>query len=391
MKCAYVNGGCTGLMGAPTYRMLQDVTQAQFIEMLIEGGIPFKLFKTEWRIHLPECNSNILFRSMDDPLKLVGTNLAWFGCDELSLALEDSWRRLEARLREPKAQYLRGFGGWTPNGFNWVWKRFVGPERISGYRAVLASPFENKAVLRANPQYYERLKASYDEKFYQQEVLGIYLDLFRGRVYTAFDQEKHLCDGVFNAHLPVMWTLDFNVDPMTALLAQDQGGRVIVLRELYMPGSNTFEMCEAMYAATTDWRAAQHTLYPRDPLRIKLYGDAAGSQRHTSASKSDYEVIREFFRSKPDIKLDWNVLAANPPVKDRVVSVNGMFQNAAGKIRCLIDRRCKELQMDMREVVWKEGALVEIDKKRDPKRSHISDAFGYLIYRDYRPDAFQRR
>lgn len=378
-------------MGAPTYRMLQDVTQAQFIEMLVGNQIPFKLFKTEWRIHLPEPNSNVLFRSMDDPLKLVGTNLAWFGCDELSLALEDSWRRLEARLREPRATYLRGFGGWTPNGFNWVYKRFIGPERVKGYRAVVASPFENKAVLRANPEYYERLKASYDEKFYQQEVLGIYLDLFRGRVYTAFDQEKHLCDGVFNPHAPLMFTLDFNIDPMTAVLAQDQGGRLIVLREIVLPGSNTLEMCEAMYAKIEDWRLDHQALYPRQPLHVKLYGDAAGSHRHTSASKSDYELIREYFRSKPELKLDWNVMASNPSVKDRVVSMNAMFQNAAGKVRCLIDRRCKELQLDLREVVWKEGATVEIDKERDKKRSHISDATGYLVYHDYRPDAFRRR
>ena len=42
------------------------------------------------------------------------------------------------------------------------------------------------------PDFYERLKDSYDEKFYQQEVLGAYLSMDGGRVYTAFDRETHV-------------------------------------------------------------------------------------------------------------------------------------------------------------------------------------------------------
>jgi hypothetical protein len=41
-----------------------------------------------------------------------------------------------------------------------------------GYETVLAGAMENIAILQVHPEYYERLKAQYDEQFYRQEVLG---------------------------------------------------------------------------------------------------------------------------------------------------------------------------------------------------------------------------
>ena len=44
------------------------------------------------------------------------------------------------------------------------------------------------------PDYYERLKSSYDARFYQQEVLGEYLQLHAGRVYYAFERATNVAD-----------------------------------------------------------------------------------------------------------------------------------------------------------------------------------------------------
>jgi len=90
---------------------------------------------------------------------------------------------LEGRLRDPKAKRLCGFGVWTPKGYDWVYRRFLA-EPVEGYEAVVAEPFENRFLLERVPDFYERLKRSYDEKYYQQEVLGKYLSINGGWCIT---------------------------------------------------------------------------------------------------------------------------------------------------------------------------------------------------------------
>jgi hypothetical protein len=59
--------------------------------------------------------------------------------------------------------------------------------------------------------------------------------------------------------------------------------------------------------------------------------------------------------------------------------VNGLLTNALGEVRLEIDPRCKELVKDFEEVMFKADSGV-IDKARDPRRTHASDALGYAIW-----------
>ena len=159
-------------MGAPTYPMLRDATQAALLEILESNEIPYEHNKAENTLVMQDTRSRILFRPVDEFERLRGTNLAWFGLDELTYTQEEAWLRLEGRLRDPKATRLCGFAVWTPKGYDWVYRKFIS-DPVTGYEAILAKPFENRHLLEKIPDFYERLKDSYDEKFYQQEVLGV--------------------------------------------------------------------------------------------------------------------------------------------------------------------------------------------------------------------------
>ena len=74
---------------------------------------------------MKDSGSRILFRPVDEFERLRGTNLAWFGLDELTYTPEEAWLRLEGRLRDPKAKRLCGFAVWTPKGYDWVYRRFI--------------------------------------------------------------------------------------------------------------------------------------------------------------------------------------------------------------------------------------------------------------------------
>ena len=132
-----MNPGRTGLIGAPTYPMLRDSTLTALIETLNDNEIPFELNKADNVFVMKDSGSRILLRSVDEFERLRGTNLAWFGLDELTYTQEGAWLRLEGRLRDPKATRRCGFAVWTPKGFDWVYRKFIA-NPVEGYEAIQA-------------------------------------------------------------------------------------------------------------------------------------------------------------------------------------------------------------------------------------------------------------
>ena len=157
IRLAYLNPGRWGLIGAPTYPMLKDVTQATMFEILERNSIPYEFNKGDNLLTLEDTGSKIMFRSVDEYERLRGSNLAWFGVDELTYAPEEAWLRLEARLRDPKATRRCGFAVWTPRGFDWVYRKFIS-DPVTGYHVTLAKPYENRFLLDKVPEYYDRLQ-----------------------------------------------------------------------------------------------------------------------------------------------------------------------------------------------------------------------------------------
>ena len=96
-------------------------------------------------------------------------------------------------------------------------------------------------------------------------------------------------------------------------------------------------------------------------------------------------MIRDFFKRFP-YSVTYDVPSSNPGVKDRINCVNAMLHNQAGDRRLSIDPGCKQLILDFERVHWKVdlsgNSLTDIDKS-DPARSHLSDALGYMIARDF--------
>jgi Terminase large subunit, T4likevirus-type, N-terminal/Terminase RNaseH-like domain len=371
IKLAYLNTGRLGLLGAPTYPMLRDATQTTLFEILDRSRIPYEHSKAENTVTLKDTGSRILFRAVEEFDRLRGTNLAWFGLDELTYTQEEAWVVLEGRLRDPKATRLCGFATWTPKGFDWVYQRFV-QERVEGYEVIVAEPFENRYLLERIPDFYERLKRSYDAKFYEQEVMGKYISLGAGLVYHAFNRAEHTADVKVEQMRPLLWALDFNVDPMCSVVAQIAGQTVRVVAEIVLSRATTEQACQEFEAR-----------FPRHWAGICVYGDASGDHQQT-AGTSDYRVIQEFFRRAGYQNVSYKVPRANPPVRERVELVNAKLRSASGETCLVIDRKCTELVKDLEQVTYKPDSTV-IDKERDSRRTHLSDALGYLIWQECRP------
>jgi len=369
VKLAYVNAGRTGLIGAPTYPMLRDATLAALLEILGQNRIPYELNRAENYLVLRDTGSRVLLRPVEEFERLRGSNLAWFGVDELTYTAEDAWLRLEGRLRDPKATRLCGFAVWTPKGFDWVYERFIA-EPVEGYETAVAKPFENRFLLDRIPDYYERLKSSYDARFYQQEALGQYLSMHVGRVYHAFDRRENVGAVKLDASLPLRWALDFNVDPMCSVVAQIRGEAVFVLDEIVLSRASTYQACEEFA-----------NRYPPHPAGLAIYTDATGAAQQTTGT-SDLAILRQFFRDGAYGDVTFAAGRSNPPVRDRVGLVNAKLQAAEGRRNLMVADKCAELIRDFEQVSYKDGSQV-IDKERDSRRTHLSDALGYLVWKEF--------
>jgi hypothetical protein len=175
------------------------------------------------------------------------------------------------------------------------------------------------------------------------------------------------------------------------VLCQLIDGEVHAIEEISLPDSNTYEVCREFARRTQTW--LQSSRQAGHPIEVAVYGDATGESRKSAASRTDWQIVREFFaRSAGEYTAKFQVPSQNPEIKDRVNCVNAVICNAHGQRRLRVAPRCKQLIRDLEQVVWRTdsngNAVVDLDRS-DPMRTHTSDALGYLIAREFsmRPKA----
>lgn len=214
-----------------------------------------------------------------------------------------------------------------------------------------------------------------DERTYRQEFQANFENLGSGSVYYAFDREANVRPASHDPRLPLFWSLDFNINPMCAVIGQRDGEWVNVLDEIVLPDSNTSAACEEFLKRAEPWF---HRSYA--PMHVDVYGDSTGDARRFSASRTDWQLVRDFLAGYRDrYRAAFHYGSSNPPVRNRVNCMNAKLFNQAGDRRLFIDPRCKNLIRDFEAGALEDrhhgNAFNEIDKS-DSERTHTSDALG---------------
>ena len=73
---------------------------------------------------------------------------------------------------------------------------------------------------------------------FRQEFEAQFTSIGNYRAYLSFDRDSNLRDVRFEPLVPLIWSLDFNVDPMCMLLMQRTGDTVHVLEEIVLSRSH---------------------------------------------------------------------------------------------------------------------------------------------------------
>lgn len=200
--------------------------------------------------------------------------------------------------------------------------------------------------------------------------MGTYLNIAADSVYSSFDRAVHVKPLTVHTRLPVFWALDFNIDPMCSIVAQRRGDEIHVLDEIQLHRASTEDACTEFI-----------NRYGAHASGVSIYGDASGLTMQTTSGVSDYKIIQAVFKREGLEEVNFRVRRSNPAVRGRIGLVNAKLKSAGGEVAIYIDPKCKELIKDMEEVAYQKDSL-SIDKMTDHRRTHMSDALGYLVYQE---------
>lgn len=354
---------------SPTFPIAKKTIVETIIELLNgkQGHYGQQLW---WRYNQQDHMFTIKFRgrtgrisvlSGDNPLSLRGPNLGSALIDEPFIQDDEVFKQMIARIRHPLAKHKELLMTGTPEQLNWGYDLCVGELKDKhdvGF--VQASTRDNYVV---GSEYVGRLEGALSGRASSAYVDGNFINLAEGTVYYGFNSTKN--GNVFNLQMPEGAELgvgmDFNVNPMAAVVFWKRGNHVHYFDEIELPNADTEYMCSTLVD-----KYVKPELYRHNPL-VNIYPDASGSARDTAApaGKSDFSHIQD---------AGFTICAnhANPKRKDRYNSVNGKLGPKQGEPTTTVAPNCKRIIKYLSLYSHE-----EMNKPQQKKMSHLLDAFSY--------------
>ena len=271
--------------------------------------------------------------------------------DEFADTSKETWYEvLRPTLSDTKGHAL--FCG-SPRGFgNWSYELFKLGETNRDWQSFKYTTLEGGQV---SDDEIEQAKQDLDMRTFQQEYEATFVN-YSGMIYYNFDRDKNIVTNCNNSDF-LHIGLDFNVDPMSAVVCNIIGEKIFVMDEIQIYSSNTNEMSDEIKIR-----------YPGK--KIIVYPDPSARQRKTSAGGlTDIAILK-------NAGFDVRSRSSAPLVRDRINAVNSKLKNVNGKNNLFILQSCKNVIKSLERQIYKEGTHIP---DKDSGYDHMNDALGYLI------------
>ena len=362
---AALNQGFMGCVMEPTGPLIRDIWMNDFEAFLESYEIPYTFRASplpEYVLHLPGGNTKILCRSFENWSRIIGLNLAWVLADEIDTVTpsiaQKAFPKILGRLRAGNVRQFAAAS--TPEGFRWMWNTF-------GTEEAQKRPDRKLIRMRSadNPHlpqdFIERLKANYDPSLLQAYLEGQFCNLTTGQVYDRFDRAKHVITDIPNVEdEPLRVGVDFNIGNMSAVIAVRLGNQLLLIDEV---------------SGAHDTDALAQEIRRRFPdRRVYAYPDASGGNRSTNASQTDIQILESYGFTNQSPR-------SNPPIRDRVASVQALLENGKGEVRLQVAANCKRTI----ECLELQSYTEKGDPDKDAGYDHMNDGLGYLVWREFNP------
>ena len=336
---------------APSYRQAKAICWGVLKEKMIYHKWVKSINHSDLTLTLKN-NSQITLRGSDNESSLRGVGLNFLILDEFQDINKTAWYEvLRPTLSDTEGHAL--FCG-TPRGFgNWSYDLYKMGENNKDWKSFQFTTLEGEQV---SEDEIEQAKQDLDLRTFQQEYEATFVN-YSGMIYYNFSRDKNIIEK-YNKNTGVLHIgLDFNVDPMSAVVCIIENDRIFVVDEIQIYSSNTNEMCDEI---KTRYKNKQIVVYP----------DPSARQRKTSAGGlTDLAILK-------NNGFDVRCRSTAPLVRDRINAVNSKLKNVNGKNSLFIVKFCKNAIKSIERQIYKEGTHIP---DKDSGYDHMNDALGYLV------------
>ena len=335
---------------APTYRQAKSICWSDLCDRLRQHNWINEVNNSDLTVILRN-NSKISLRGADNEQSLRGVGLDFLVMDEFADIDKSAWYEvLRPTLSDTQGHAL--FCG-TPRGFgNWAYDMYVKGQSDKEWESFKYTTLEGGQVPKDQ---ITQAESDLDERTFQQEYLASFVN-YAGMIYYNFDRKLHLINEYKKPYSVLHIGLDFNVDPMCAIVCIIENDNIIIIDEIQIWSSNTNEMVDEIKR--------------RYNTKVKIYPDPSARQRKTSAGgMTDLAILKN---------AGLEVFCKNraPFVRDRINSVNAKLKNAKGKVSMYIVNSCKNMIKSIERQIYKEGTHTP---DKDSGYDHFNDALGYMV------------
>ena len=336
---------------APTYRMAKDIVWNDLVDRMTKHKWLKKLNHSDLRLTLRN-GSEISLRGADNENSLRGVGLDFLVMDEFADVKEHAWYEvLRPTLSDKNGSAL--FCG-TPRGYgNWSYNLFTKENEDEQWKSFQFTTLDGGQVSASEVQ---QAKQDLDERTFNQEYMASFVN-YAGQIYYNFDRKQNVLD-IYNPKTnEIHIGMDFNIDPMSAVISELKGNNIYVYDEIVIYSSNTDEMVQEIKNRFKD-------------KHIFIYPDPASKQRKTSAGGvTDLAILK-------NAGFHLRVRNNHPLIRDRINAVNTKLKNGVGDRTLFIAKNCKTMLKSIERQIYKEGTTVP---DKDNNYDHMNDALGYLV------------
>ena len=357
MKLIFGNGGNIAYY-LPTYDLIKTIAYPRFIEVLDNLKVAYKLNKSD---HILEVNNKqIIFRTLDNPDRIVGYEVTDSMVDELDTLpinkARECWVKIIARNRQKKAGQNTVAVGTTPEGFRFVYEQW-GKNPTESYQIIKAPTYSNPHLPE---NYIDLLRETYSPQLLEAYIEGEFVNLTSGSVYPDYDRELNGTDATIQKGEPLHIGMDFNVNNGAAVVHIQRSPLALAVDEL-TGVRDTPSMIKILQEKYTG-----HT--------IIIYPDASGgATKSVNASISDLRLLK-------DAGFTIDAPKKNPFVKDRVAAFNRLICNPAGDRYYRVNTdKCPNLAVSLEQQVYDKNGVPDKESGLD----HIVDGAGYYVSKRY--------
>ena len=343
-KCLYI---------ATTFRQAKSVIWEDLKDILYSKNWIKKTNESDLSLTLVN-GSTITLRSSENKDALRGTKYDFIALDEFADMHPDTWFSvLRPTLSDTGGHAL--FIG-SPKGRNHFYDLWVQGSAQDDWSSHQYTTIEGGHVPEEE---IEAAKRDLDARRFEQEYEAKFIQNNQ-IVFYSFSEDNIVTKPILpEDRTPLHIGMDFNISPMSAIIAQKNKDDIHVFDEIEIWGSNTFEMVKEI----KNRYGTQRQMY--------VYPDASGASRSTnSQGVSDHIILQN-----NGFKLVAN--NSNPPVAEAIASVNARLRSHSGEIHLTIDPKCKTLRECLIKHSYKEGTKIP-DKTTG--FDHMTDALRYLVH-----------